>query len=741
MKSSRINLIALFFVIIFFEILLIAYLILNHRMVGGHDGFEWFVDQWYFVNGKVSHHEIPLWTPYMAHGQVTSYIYNRLGMFHNILMLFSAWIKNINFLPLFYLGLFFDKFILLTGTWLLARRYFKNPVTVFFVASTLVASTITFTQFTHTILLIYCLPLTLYLLHRFFDDWKWKWLFLSVFLFSVVSINIYYFISVFPLAVCVYFLVVFLCSKFKDFENFKIKKTDIIWVVAIGVIVSLMVGIFFLEQDPLISVHAPARQLDGQVSLSCFLTAGGGIYLFKWWEVFLGISRSGDYTLYLGLLTIPLIFIGTVSKNRNKYPFLIGALFFLLFSLGTPVASMAYYGWPMMKYFRHIGLITPLIKFYLCFLAGFGFEELFDFDKDQEDQRVYFKSLFSGTLLLMNGFFLSVLIFNPNLDYFFLSRIVHNSTTIDLTGTVINCLYYMICLSLIGSLIFLLRPTIKKYNPVYVLFIVLFQLISMYGYAYQQIQFRTFHLMPQDYALMEFQKIPFIQHRLVDDHQFPRTHLLNSLKGVLYDETYNFTFSDIVDTGFRSDISLKPYDKLSHLFYDKALSPVYLKLTGSSEDKIQFFSNAYPSRNVGAVIHNKSFAGDMLFYYLDPSNLQKGWFKGLDLSQNQRLNIPYKLLSFSPNQIEISVNVPQNGAWMQYCDAWHPQWKAEVNGRPQRIYLGSVAYKAIPLAKGINIVQFYFESNYLKAVYYYLMISSFIWMGFLIYLLISKGFV
>jgi len=736
MRPSRTNFIVLFLIIIFFELSLMAYLIANHRMVLGHDGFEWFVDQWYFVNGKVSYHEVPLWTPFVTHGQVTSYTYNRLGMFSNILMLFSGWIKHINFLPLYYLGLFFDKFILLTGTWLLARRYFKNPLTVFFVASTVMASTITLTQITHTILLIYCLPLTLYLLHRFFDSWKWKWLFATVFLMSIVSINIYYFISLFPLAVFLYFLVVFFITPVK---NFKMRGADIVWIIGMVFVLALMAQIFILEHDPLLSIHSPNRPADGHIPLDIFLMYGGGIGLFKWWELFLGISQGWDNTVYLGLLAVPLIFIGIASKNKNKYPFLIGAAFFLLFSLATPVTVLAYYFWPLMTYFRHIGLVTPLIKFYLCFLAGFGFEELFDIDKSKQAKEVLYKSLFSAVLLYLNGLFLCQLVINANLGTFFLDHL-SSSMKINLSEGTIDLLYYTARLSMLGALIFLARPFINfsKYASSYTLILIFFHLIVIYGYAYEQMQERSFLLKPKEYALMGFQKFPFVHHRQNDEGAFPRAQLVRLMGGAVYDESYNFTFSDMVRTKYRSDISLIPYDQLSHLFNDPG-SPVFLKLVGSSEDKVQFFSHAYPLKNVVDVIQNKDFSGDMLFYSSIGQSRPKGdQLKGLDLSQDQRLNIPYKVLSFSPNQIVIDVDqVAQPGTWMEYCDTWHSHWKAEVNGRPQKVFLGNVAYKAIALQKGKNIVRFYFESNFLTAVYYYFMIGSFIWMGLLILLLMT----
>ena len=48
---------------------------------------------------------------------------------------------------------------------------------------------------------------------------------------------------------------------------------------------------------------------------------------------------------------------------------------------------------------------------------------------------------------------------------------------------------------------------------------------------------------------------------------------------------------------------------------------------------------------------------------------------------------------------------------MQYSDAWHPSWKAKINGRFQKLQIKR-AYKALPLQQGKNLVRLYaFESK------------------------------
>ena len=101
------------------------------------------------------------------------------------------------------------------------------------------------------------------------------------------------------------------------------------------------------------------------------------------------------------------------------------------------------------------------------------------------------------------------------------------------------------------------------------------------------------------------------------------------------------------------------------------------------------------------------------------------------------LIIPYKVLSFSPNQIVISVVALQSGVWMQYSDTWHPSWKAKINGQLQKLYIGSLAYKALPLQPGKNMVRLYVESKPVEWLYGFFMVSSLVWTALLIWLLVS----
>lgn len=75
-----------------------------------------------------------------------------------------------NFLILFYLGVLLDELLLLVGVWLLARRYYGSPYTVFFVAVAAVGSCMWIDQFSFNLHSYYAAPMIIFLIHEFLEQ-------------------------------------------------------------------------------------------------------------------------------------------------------------------------------------------------------------------------------------------------------------------------------------------------------------------------------------------------------------------------------------------------------------------------------------------------------------------------------------------------------------------------------------------------------------------------------------------
>ncbi len=110
-----------------------------------------------------------------------------------------------------------------------------------------------------------------------------------------------------------------------------------------------------------------------------------------------------------------------------------------------------------------------------------------------------------------------------------------------------------------------------------------------------------------------------------------------------------------------------------------------------------------------------SHAGNLLFVF--PINDARDgrappWTSQQALSADDSRQLPYEVLRFDANSLAIRAANPNASAgWMAYADAWHPSWRATVNGKPVPVYRANMAYKAIPIDAGENLIELRFGSR------------------------------
>lgn len=64
---------------------------------------------------------------------------------------------------------------------------------------------------------------------------------------------------------------------------------------------------------------------------------------------------------------------------------------------------------------------------------------------------------------------------------------------------------------------------------------------------------------------------------------------------------------------------------------------------------------------------------------------------------------------YSTGRVKINARVDDpEGAWLVYSDAYHPGWKAKVDGVPAKVLRANVAFKALKLTPGAHTVEFSF---------------------------------
>jgi len=71
-------------------------------------------------------------------------------------------------------------------------------------------------------------------------------------------------------------------------------------------------------------------------------------------------------------------------------------------------------------------------------------------------------------------------------------------------------------------------------------------------------------------------------------------------------------------------------------------------------------------------------------------------------------NSKARIANYTPNEVVVEV-VMENPGFLVLSDAYHPDWKAYVNGQPTKVYLTNCLIRSVYLSKGHHVVRFKFE--------------------------------
>jgi len=749
-------------------------LVLDKRVPMGHDTFQYLQLQYnLFFNEPALYGRVPQWLPFMTHGTISNiWVAISQGIVVSVLVPFAKLLKHINFLYIFNLGLLFDELVLLLGCVLLARRLFRSSAAILFVASSIVFTTISSTQIWYDFHLVYLLPLTLYCFGRALQRSSAMYLFLALLLFVGMSLgNLPYFppllafiISVFGLAFCVY-----MPSKTLHVVKNFIARFSWRHVIAIVIPAFLVVCLLLLlktgAQD--ITLHNKGRSMQGTVeSLGAFLNYGGYTGLQKYLEFIGRGSNNIDNTIYAGLLVVPFAVLALLRvRSRLSYVFGTTALVAMLFSAGIVIPVIFYYCFPLGKYYRHIGLAAPLAKLFVVFYAGFGFELFW-----QSLERLR-KCSTKGLLLrekadllipcviLLCAFILALVErtgISSVFDFSPWSVITMNQLYLDRSQI---CSLMTLLLLLSGVFIALLLAAIRwpKLATVVGLTFIAIHLVDVVSFKVESEFMRVPRVNKDVQDLFYTYKYSFAEQRSQDYFRNKRFSCLvpfifyeNNIPldtttafstvgkyGALYWNMGTFIFFDAVSSIFRSDHWLTPIDSfykvwvpaIRHLGFPIPSSLAFRKLCGYGFPKLQAFSRIHilPNENdIAEVLARPSFQGDAIMATSDQmDNAMSGPHEvprstnEIVADSNDRLDsVSVFVKRFTFDDLELTVvNNSGKHALLYYADAWHPRWKAYVDGMRVAVIKTNIGYKSIVVPPGESEVAFRFGDSFNRLLF------------------------
>ncbi|MDP2652871.1 MAG: hypothetical protein Q8Q08_02445 [Candidatus Omnitrophota bacterium] len=757
---------ALFLLLVCLETTHLLYLTASLRLVT-YDTLNYFFLQYYFFNNAALTGEIAQWIPQVTHGTPATFwqvILGVNGILASALLNIAPLFKGVNFLAIFYAGILWDRFLLLTGIWLLGRRCFSSPLSIFFVAVTVMSSSLWMTQVWFNFHFYYAIPLILHLGHAFLDSGKWRYGFGAVNLLGVQMLgNCAYFLPIVCLTILLYFLFYAGIHWDETRQSLKRLRWGIGgWGFLLGTALTALCvySLVHFSVDKEMVFASFGRGADATVGLKTFLTYGGNTNLSKWLGLFLPFSVDVDHSLYIGVFAVPFLFIGLITPTRKSWPFLLAAVVLLLFSVGTCVSIFLYQWIPGIKYYRHIALVSSLVRIFLCLLAGFGFDGVLRAAKAGRSGSAGRRGLAVCVFLMAACALLLAVARDPAvLEPFFLDldakqwgplnfivlRDVAGLSGMDVFNGVIRPSWMALFFS--SLLVAALCRTGQRFRGILVGIILAGHVVS--GCAYMAFEGKrwTLPLGQGEAFMLAFQQMPFMKRRpMALDRSHPRWIFPKDMKYVpWFIPVQPFLFYDQLGTDVKVEFWLNPLDQLmkvavgysldqdvdvrerligeekKNLLFPSQRAGVR-KFSGLDEEKVQFFSAAHDFQDIAAlakIVGDENFSGDMLLLQAPQSRQRPEgalrWTGKLPLSRNQRLAIPYTVERFDANHFDVTVRNPSPGpAWMMYSDVWHPWWKAFVNGDEVPVYRANLAYKAVKLKPGENHVKFYFHSGILE---------------------------
>ncbi len=728
-----------FLALLLLNTLLFAFLVLDHRMVRGHDSWQYYSTQYFFAANAAQGGGVAWWMPYMTQGTASNWHEAwQGGMFQHVLLAVGPLVKGMNFLPLFTLGLFLDELLFLVGVWCLARKFYRLPSTVFFVSCAAVGSCLWADQIWYNFHSYYAVPLLLSWVHDVLDGGaRWK-LYLAADLFLFQTLGNLPYLPVLTALVLLIYGGVLLAVDRRRLGALRPRTSDLLGLAllaASGVVLYLTLQ----SGADLNVVQTRQRTPEGTTRLDDFLVYAGYTNPVRYLEFVHGISPCLDYTLFCGFLTPAFAALAFVYRpDRRTLHLAAVLLLILLFSCGflELMAPTAYYLMPGMRYFRHVSLIAPFVKLFLIFLSGFGFERATLLFREQPRAAVPL-----GGILLVLGAILGVVGLSSRESLYSVLSMLKTATlempaNPDLTRSSFLA-RSLLAAALVSALsgLFLLAAGRAGARPAYWTALLAFHAVQLFAWKFEMLHLKTFRLNPEQMAMQELRPIPYVPRRSEDYASNPRYAAFqkdlfrreHETYGTLYWTSDSYLFFDAPASRFRTTDWMIPLDELMRAYAGQPIGdrraplstwagwilgfpkqhPAAAKVIGLDRDKLQVFSNAHrpgTSEQIASYLTAPDYRGDLLFLHGGEK-----YFAIPSISANERLDAPCQVLEFDANHLRVKTTVPHK-AWLLYCDVWHPGWTAEVNGKAVPVERAQIAYKAVALEEGENVVEFRFRA-------------------------------
>jgi hypothetical protein len=711
-----------------------VYLILARRFPAEHDTLYSFVIQWLFQAYGMDEGAPALWLPAVTHGRVSNWEFaSHCGFVQTVLLGFGGLPEGWNFLPWFYVSLWFDELILMVGVWCLGKRYALSPLGLFFTVLTAAGSSLWLDQMFFNLRLFHALPLVFALYHGFAEDGaRWK-LHAAINLLFMGFLGNSGYLAIFAGFVALLYGVTHaLFYPSGVLGKLRPRLSDLPAILVNGATLAAAYALFRRGSETL-ALHRAGRGADGSVSLDDFVTYGSSVNPIRYADFLSGISPSLDYSLYVGAAALALAVSAIFCRpGRRVLHLAVCLLLLVLFGVGYlgVVSALSYTAAPPLRLFRVVAGGGTIARLLVILLAGIGFEA---WRRGRVPagaaRRIGFAMVAAGVLMgavgaataWRTGLALSIREVLRTAQF----RLGENLAAESGSYTVVMLAGSAVAAAAVGLL---LRRRAGAAPAVLALLLV--HAADLHRWKIQMTAVKTVQLATPQVPLQEIRRPAYHGRRDVETSE--RQAAMASLFPI------RCNAGDTVDPylGLEPPYTRRqvthwegPFDRLLRTYrhgidpegkrpdaswverrpFFPVSVPAYDKLTGVTEDKLQVFGAAYrgaDDRETGDVLNRPGFGGDLL---LLASDADVPALEHAKPAASDRLAAVPEVLEARANRVRVRVEMPQEG-WLYYADAWHPQWTATVNGAPAKVERAWIAYKAVKVGRGANVVEFRFRS-------------------------------
>lgn len=714
--AYRVNVEYCFFI---FLVLLINYPYLSGTFVPYHDtlhvfqGFHYFYSHYYFTG------EIANWNMYLGLGTNFQqlFVLTPSGYFA---MFIGKLLRIENALLLFKWSIVFEQLVMLFGMYRLSRLLFTHSATVIFVCVGAIGSTVWYSQLYWSFRIYYLIPLILYFLFRFFIEKRpiFFWAFGIVSLFSMLGNPPYFGIVLFFICFCIG---VVMSLKYIDAWK-TIPEISIKNIFAFLLLIILLSAYLTLIVHALrnMSFIAPDRDAAGKTSLDVFLSYGGHIdlkalyhmFLFGW-PIHTPWNHAMDNTVYIGLISLFFLVYSFLYVRGIRYLAVLAALIFLIwFSSAGLLATLLYFV-PGISLLRHLSLMWGPIKICMLICAGFGLDHYLRAGKRFRPVLIIIIVIF-----LMDIFAVKYSTFPESWHVTKLCPLISYLRIIVYIVIVYLGLLFCKFISRRNYReVFHLRVTQKEVLiyfciVAFVFDLLLFQVVAKdvapnvskenIGRLYTvRVSYPEFYLERRGSPVSKRSSDAM---RLI--LSIPNTPQINSI-------IYSFVQFDPLFSKYRKEYTFPPYDHLKSILESRAdFMSSGKKILGWHYPKFRLVRKAIfvdTDDEASRIIKNTENLDDIVVLQdILPSVREKEF----DVDDSTTEIGTISVLRITANEVCLLVNVKSKyPVWLVYADFYDRTWEAYVNGSVSPIAKAFLAFKAVCVMPGENIVDFSYSKG------------------------------